>query len=142
MVCIYCSGDTQVINSRLQRRANQVWRRRHCLKCKSVFTSSEGVDLSKSLSFRTSQNTSVSNKPVTVIEPFQRDILFASILDSCKHREAAVSDATALTGTILGRLRPYMKAAVIDREAVIKVTRETLKRFDKAAAVQYAAYHP
>src|SRR4051812_1815954 len=113
MVCIYCNGSTQVINSRLQRRVNQTWRRRKCLKCNGVFTSLEGVDFSSSLSFRASHNRSKVQPSTTSLQPFQRDILFASILDSCKHRKDAVSDATALTGTILGRLRPHMQDAVI-----------------------------
>jgi len=132
MVCIYCGKDTQVINSRLQRRSNQIWRRRKCLNCKSVFTSQEAVDLPKSLSFRTSQNA---------LQPFSRDILFISIFEACKHRKHAIVDASGLTDTVLGRLRPYMTDAVIDSAQVIKTTLAVLKRFDKAASVFYAAYH-
>ena len=138
MVCIYCGKDTKVINSRLQRRANQVWRRRKCLTCNSVFSSLEASDLSLSLSFRTSHIS--PNR--TYLQPFQRDVLFMSILDSCKHRKTAVSDATALTGTVLSKLRPLMTGAVIDREEVVKTTYQILKRFDKAASVQYLAFHP
>lgn len=139
MVCLYCQSETSVVNSRLQRRANQVWRRRKCQVCKSVFSTLESADLSLSLSFRTSQN-SHNNK--TSLQPFQRDILFASILDSCKHRKTPVSDATALTGTILGRLRPHMTGAIVDRDQVVKTCLQILKRFDKAAAVHYQAFHP
>jgi len=141
MVCIYCQADTKVVNSRLQRRANQVWRRRQCLDCKSVFSSIEAVDLSLALSFRTSQNSSVKHPVKTAIEPFQRDVLFTSILESCKHRKTAISDATALTSTILSRLRPHMKGAVIDRDQLVTTAQQILKRFDKAASVHYSAYH-
>lgn len=133
MVCIYCGSGTQVVNSRLQRRSNQVWRRRKCLVCSSTFSSLEAADLLLSLSYRTSQNA---------LHPFSRDILFISIYESCKHRKNAVSDANALTATILGRLRPYMKDAVIERQDVINTTQQILKRFDRAAATFYAAYHP
>jgi transcriptional regulator NrdR family protein len=142
MVCIYCSSDTQVINSRLQRRANQTWRRRKCVKCKSVFTSLEGADYASSLTFRTSQNNDASAKAKAALQPFQRDVLFVSILESCKHRKTATQDATALTDTILGRLRPHMTNAVLDRTDVIKTALPILKRFDKAAGVHYRAYHP
>ncbi len=133
MLCIYCQGETQVINSRHQRRTNQVWRRRKCLACKSVFTSTEAADLSLSLSFRTSQNT---------LQPFSRDILFISLYDSLRHRKSATSDASALNQTILSKLLPKAKGAVINREAVVQLTHDVLKHFDKAAAVHYRAFHP
>ena len=142
MVCIYCGKETHVINSRLQRRSNQIWRRRKCHECKSIFTSLEGADLALSVSFRRSQNTNIKGTTATSLEPFRRDILFLSILESCKHRKTAVEDATALTGTILSRLRPLMTGAVIDRIDLDTITLPILERFDRAAAVHYAAFHP
>jgi transcriptional regulator NrdR family protein len=142
MVCIYCSEETQVVNSRLQRRSNQTWRRRRCLGCESVFTTLEGADYASSLSFRTSQNTGKIGTSKTSLCSFQRDILFVSILESCKHRKTATEDATALTGTVLGRLRPLMTGAIIDRDDVVTITLSVLKKFDRAAAVHYAAFHP
>ncbi len=133
MVCIYCNSETQVVNSRLQRRANQVWRRRKCLACKSVFSSLERADLARSLAFRTSQNA---------IRPFSRDILFISVYEALKHRKQAVSEAGALTDTILGKLRKLIKDGSVGRQEVVSVTQTILKRFDKAASVQYGAFHP
>lgn len=133
MVCIYCNGDTQVVNSRLQRRVNQVWRRRKCVNCRSVFSSLEGADLTRSVAYRTSQNK---------IEPFQRDILFISVYEALKHRKKAVPEASSLTDTIIGKLRLRIKGSAISRTDVITVTTGVLKNFDKAAKVQYLAYHP
>ena len=67
MVCIYCGGETKVTNSRLQKRNNQVWRRRQCLECKGVFTTHEAVDLSSALLI------DKSGAP----EPFISDLLFS-----------------------------------------------------------------
>lgn len=132
MVCIYCSGETQVINSRLQKRSNNVWRRRKCLDCQGLFTTIEGTDYSTSLLFRSSEKHA---------EAFQRDILFVSIYEACKHRKKAVEAATALTDTVLGRLRAKINGATVERAVLISVTADVLKRYDKAAYTAYLAYH-
>ncbi len=133
MVCIYCGGETQVINSRHQKKSNQVWRRRRCLACQGVFTSYEAADLSSSLVFR-------RNK--THLEPFQRDRLFLSVYEACRHRKTAETDARALTDTILTKLRGKTQDASIDRTTLVSVSSEVLKHFDRAAATAYLAFHP
>jgi transcriptional repressor NrdR len=70
MVCIYCGGETKVTNSRLQRRNNQVWRRRECLACQSVFTTHESVELESALSV--SQNGRLT--------PFLPDLLLKELM--------------------------------------------------------------
>lgn len=132
MVCIYCSGPTQVTNSRLQKRSNQVWRRRQCRECQAVFTTIESVDTSQALSVQSANG----------LTPFSREILLLSVYDSLRHRKTAVSDATALTGTIIGKLRPHIQDGAITRNQIVKTTAEVLDRFDKAAAVSYRAFHP
>lgn len=120
------------MNSRHQKRTNSVWRRRKCLSCGAVFTTLEAVDASQALSVRNQRR----------YEPFYRDTLLLSVYESLRHRKTAITDATALTGTILGRLYPHVQEAVIDRDEIVKATQETLNRFDKAAATSYAAFHP
>ena len=133
MVCIYCSGETHVTNSRLQKKTNTVWRRRKCLSCQGLFTSLEGIDYPTSLLFKHSEKRA---------EPFQRDILFVSVYESCRHRKQAVAQAAALTDTVLGRLRSKIHEASLTRDDVISVTADVLRRFDKAAYSAYLAYHP
>jgi transcriptional repressor NrdR len=42
MKCIFCKqSETDVINSRKGKGEHEVWRRRKCLSCKEVFTTSE-----------------------------------------------------------------------------------------------------
>jgi transcriptional repressor NrdR len=132
MVCIYCRHETQVINSRLQKRANQVWRRRKCLQCHTIFSSLEAVNWDQAVRFKRQGR----------LEPFSRDQLFLSLYEACRHRKTARNDATALTDTVLNRLWPRLESASLTREQVISVTSEVLKRFDRAAQVQYLAFHP
>jgi transcriptional repressor NrdR len=132
MVCVYCAHETQVINSRHQKKANQVWRRRKCLHCQAIFTTIEATDATQALRLRRK----------TRLEPFSRDTLLLSVYDSLKHRKTAATDATGITTTILGLLYPLATEAVIERDVVVELVRQVLKRFDKAAAVHYQAFHP
>ena len=132
MVCIYCGHQTQVGNSRHQQRSNSVWRRRKCEKCKAIFTTVERVDLLKSLALNINGT----------LQPFSRDVLFIDVYHSLKHRKTALADATALTDTIIGRVLPKVSDGIVEATDLIKTCAETLKRFDKTAAVYFAAYHP
>lgn len=132
MLCIYCQSDTKVVNSRPQKRLNRVWRRRSCMTCGTTFTSSEAIDLSGSITVRDLRR----------LEPFQRDKLFMSIYDSLKHRKTALSDASGLTDTVISRLYPLMKDAIVERMAIIDAVTEVLTRFDGVAATHYDAFHP
>jgi transcriptional repressor NrdR len=131
MVCIYCQHETKVVNSRPQKRLNRVWRRRTCQTCVVTFTSSEAVDLSGSITVRGSGH----------LEPFQRDKLFMSVYDSLKHRKTALSDATSLTDTIISKLYPNMKEALVGTALIIKITSDVLNNFDRVAAIHYQAFH-
>ena len=132
MVCIYCQHDTNVINSRLQKKLNQVWRRRRCQNCNSVFTTLETINFQTVLA--------VAHK--NAYKPFLRDKLLLSVYESLKHRKSALSDATAVTDTIISKLYANVIDGHIDRQQIIQTTGVVLKRFDKAAATHYQAYHP
>lgn len=132
MDCIYCGGSTAVVNSRPQKRYNAVWRRRTCLQCRAIFTTEERVAYTGSLIFVDSLGH---------VEPFSRPKLFSSIYEACKHRKSPADNAEALTATILARVLPASSDAKIERKAVVATASEVLKRYDKAAAVSYLAYH-
>jgi transcriptional regulator NrdR family protein len=132
MVCIYCGGKTQVTNSRLQKRLNHTWRRRECTVCQAIFTTEEAAELSTSLSVRHTDGH---------VQPFSRDMLFASVLRAVGHRKTHVEDAGALTDTIIAKLLGSTTQAAVSPSDIIIIARETLSRFDNAAAVQYQAYH-
>lgn len=132
MVCIYCPGNTQVINSRHQKRLNHIWRRRRCGSCGNVFTTSESPELAASLVVESTGG----------LEPFSRDKLFLSLYDSCRHRPTAQTDATALTSTVIAKLLTSLKDATLSRQTIITTANAVLKNFDHAANVHYTAYHP
>ena len=69
MVCLQCGSETKVVNSRLQKRSNQVWRRRQCSSCQSIFTTQETADYSSIWLVKHSSGKLV---------PFSRDKLFLS----------------------------------------------------------------
>lgn len=132
MVCIYCGGNTEVINSRLQKKANRVWRRRRCRACGAVFTSQEQIVYDGAF---------VVQEDTSHIVPFSRDLLYLSLYDACRHRRQAVTDAGALTDTTLSRLIPTAKSGVIERQNIVATCQAVLKNFDKAAAMHYEAFH-
>ena len=132
MVCIYCGHSTSVSNSRQQKRSNATWRRRSCKHCKAVFTTLETIDLS----------TAVLVTSSDLHTPFSRDKLFVSIYDSCKHRKDAQTSASLLTDTIIKQVYPHVKDASIPLSILRNIAATTLQRFDTAAGVHYAAYHP
>ena len=74
-------------------------------------------------------------------QPFIQEILFLSLHHSLQHRKTAVADAAALCQTVLGRLSSLVQDGQIERKAVISTVSLVLKRFDRAAAVSYLAYH-
>lgn len=133
MVCIYCGNETHIINSRPQKRLNQVWRRRQCLICKSVFTTEEAVRYEAAWMVRVQEGH---------LQPFSRDKLFISLYESCEHRPTALVDAGALTDTVIKKLLSQVENGVIYRTHIIQAAQVALNRFDKAASVRYAAFHP
>ena len=132
MVCIYCGSATQTINSRAKKK-HSVWRRRKCVNCDAVFTTSERPDWEHTLIFQASPKS---------LQPFSRDKLLLSLNDSLKHRNDATEAATALTDTILQRMIPKISSATVLRNDLIVIATEVLHRFDKSAAVAYTAFHP
>jgi len=133
MVCVYCAGDTQVINSRLQKRPNQVWRRRKCLACEAIFSTHEAAAYDAAWRVKTADGRLI---------PFVRNKLFISLYKSLEHRSSALDDATALTDTIMGRLLKATQNGAVDAKTIASTAHGVLKRFDKAAAVHYLAFHP
>jgi len=133
MVCVYCSGETQVVNSRPQKRSNQVWRRRQCQRCNSVFSTLEAADYGSVWRVR---------RVTGSLEPFSRDKLLLSLFVSCQHRKTALEDAAGLTETVITKIGEHAKDAVISCRDIAQVAQVALNRFDKAASSHYAAYHP
>lgn len=134
MVCIYCASDTQVTNSRLQKRSNTVWRRRRCKQCGSIITTEEAPKLESSL---------VVQHPNGTITPFLYEKLLISLYKSLAHRPTAAADSADLIKTVLANIhKNNRQKASIELEELVSVARDTLDRFDPAAGSHYQAYHP
>lgn len=131
MVCVYCGGDTSVVNSRLKKKDNRVWRRRRCTACGATFSTAETAQLGLAWQVRDGSR----------LKPFSRDKLFMSLYGSCQHRKTALEDARGLTDTVTGKLSGYIRDGVIGKGDLVQVVQVALNRFDKAASVHYAAYH-
>jgi transcriptional repressor NrdR len=131
MVCIYCCAETRVVNSRLQKRVNAIWRRRTCTACGTTFTTNEQADLTRGLMV----------KGYAELRPFNRDALFLSIYKSCEHREKVLTEAAALCEIIISQLVPQQQQGTIERNIITSTTLLALQRFDKTAATVYDAFH-
>lgn len=132
MICIFCAAQTRVSNSRPQKKLCRTWRRRSCIACGAVFTTLEVVD------YETSWTVTAADGN---IQPFLRDKLYISIVQSLGHRTDATSAATALTATIMVKLQKHAYNGSIQRSVLISEAKQVLRRFDAASAVHYAAYH-
>lgn len=132
MVCVQCGSPTQVINSRHQKRANQVWRRRRCRQCSAVFTSEESAAYGAAWAVL---------GPSGALKPFSRDKLFLSLHRSLQHRSTALEDAAGLTDTVIEKLSGAVKDGVIESRTIVSTVQVALTRFDKAAGTHYAAFH-
>ncbi|MGI9028092.1 MAG: hypothetical protein ACR2FM_04625 [Candidatus Saccharimonadales bacterium] len=134
MVCIYCDSKTKtaVVNSRASASAQTTWRRRNCKHCTGVFTTREHIELETALRVQSATNG---------LQPFLRDRLFLDVYNSVSHRKTALSDSTKLTDTIIGALISLHTGGILSTALIITTTRATLKRFDPAAGVYYAAHH-
>lgn len=134
MVCIFCSRETQVTNSRPKARSPAVWRRRICLACQRSFTTNELPDYEKSL-----RVIGITGKK----HPFNRDKLLLSLYKSLGHRNDSIDASSGLVATIIGRLinKKYLIDVTLTSKNIAKVAYEVLKRFDPLAAATYKAYH-
>lgn len=132
MVCIYCGSETKVTNSRLQKRNNQVWRRRECLICHAVFTSHEVLELESALSVDRSGQ----------ISPFMPDLLLKEVMTALQDRKDVYTASREVMGTIITKLLSLPQKPVFTPLDISAIVSEVLKRFDKRAHLRYVAEHP
>jgi len=129
---MYCGGDTKVTNSRLQKRNNQIWRRRECTVCHAVFTSHEVFELESALSI--SQNGQIS--------PFMPDLLLKELMTALQDRNDVYTASREVMGTIIAKLLTLPQRPVFSPADISRSASEVLKRFDRRAHLRYVADHP
>jgi transcriptional repressor NrdR len=132
MICVYCGHETKVINSRLQKRNNQVWRRRQCLACKAVFTTHEAIDLPNALLVQSGAST----------KAFLPDLLFTEVLLALQDRKNCYVDAREVTNTVIKNLLKLPESPLFAPEQISKLTSKVLGRLDNRAGLRYMAEHP
>jgi len=132
MVCAYCGKETQVTNSRRQRRSNQVWRRRQCKACKAIFTTLEVVDLPTTLIVDSRSRS----------EPFLPDKLYTEVLLALQDRKDCYIAAREVTNTVIKELLKLPDKPLFRPEQISHVAASVLKRLDRRAYLRYAAEHP
>jgi transcriptional repressor NrdR len=132
MVCIYCGKETKVINSRWQKRNNQVWRRRQCLACQSVFTTHEQIELESVLSVERDGQT----------QAFMPDLLLNQLLMALKDRKDVYMTSREVMSIVVRELLSLPQKPLFKPADISKATAEVLKRFDKQAYLRYLADHP
>jgi transcriptional repressor NrdR len=132
MICIRCSNDTKVINSRPHKKTPSVWRRRQCLACGAIFTTNEIV--------------ADDAYTLTVVEtdgsrtPFSLPRLMMSLSGSLAHRPtpASYDEAYWLAQTVAQSLEANATDAIA-LNALTEMAHETLSNFDATAGMYYGA---
>jgi transcriptional repressor NrdR len=133
MVCVQCGAETRVVNSRLKKRLNVIWRRRVCNSCGAIFTTEENTDYALAWVVKDARGK---------MKPFSRDKLFLSLYKACGHRKTAITDAGAIADTVMATLvNNHLVNARLDTDQIRNACLIALNRFDKAAFSSYKAFH-
>lgn len=131
MICPFCSKETEVINSRPQKRTNGVWRRRHCYGCNRLFTTVEKADLEASVRVQ---------KRSGVLEPLSEAKLMISLYRALEHHENAPDMALELSQAVINSVLKYATEPIVPSSAIAHHIIIVLKRFDAAAAIRYKSF--
>ncbi len=132
MVCPYChSPNTRVVNSRSHSTTPEVWRRRTCARCKTVFTSYE-TPSPKELPLVTD-----SRHPP---RPFSKPTLMISIHSCLDDTIDAPERASALTDTVFHQLAALHQATLSTAD-IARFTYTCLSHYNKHSALRYGVEH-
>ena len=132
MFCVNCfHPTTQVTNSRPHKKQPLVWRRRHCPRCGTTFTTTERPSLAHTQTVHYSDGST---------QPFNLGTLIISLARAFQHNPSDAETATLdLAQTIELMLATELKT--ITPEDIEVIAHQVLKRYDELAAMQYAAQH-
>ncbi len=138
MICPFCNkGDTRVTNSRKHMKASSVWRRRNCTSCKAIFsTNEEFAPQSGVLVRKPDKSRQDYNKARLLI-----DILSCFDHDKKKGLEAAWWLTNSIETKVLRTATVKGQKIVITSQDIKLIALDTLEKYDRSSAVQYAAKH-
>lgn len=133
MICINCFHiKTSVINSRPHKKQSSVWRRRHCSRCSSTFTTHERVALSDQRTVLGSDGSQ---------QPFNLGRLIISLHQAFAHMPDNGKKDTLWLAHTIETLLVAQTTGNITTEQITHTAYGVLKKYDELAAVQYAAQH-
>lgn len=134
MICIKCSNDTKVTNSRPHKKTPSVWRRRECKACGATFTTSEVVaDESYQFTVKGSDGSAL---------PFSLPRLMLSIAPTLSHRTRAnIPDESYWLAQTIAQTIQAGATDAVSISALTEQTYETVSLFDATAGIQYGARH-
>lgn len=134
MICIKCSNETKVTNSRPHKKTPTVWRRRECKACGAVFTTSEAV-ADNSYSFRV-------KSPSAGLTTFSLPRLMLSIVRALSYLDAdSVADDSYWLAQTVAQAIQATATDVVSVASLTEQVHETLSNFDATAGLQYGAHH-
>lgn len=119
-------------NSRLQKRNNQIWRRRRCLACGAIFTTHEAVELESALFVDKDGHN----------QPFTPSLLRNELISMLAHRKDVYAASGEILGTIVRNLLLLPQKPLYKPSDISKTVSGVLKRFDRRAYLRYLADHP
>ncbi len=131
MICIKCSSETKVTNSRPHKKTPTVWRRRQCLSCGTVFSTNEVV-ADDSYAFRVQGPNGMTN--------FSLPRLMLSIATCLTHRPSPASgdEAYWLSQTVAQQVQASATDVIVVH-SLAEMTYHALSNFDATAGIQYGA---
>lgn len=134
MICIKCSSDTKVTNSRPHKKTPSVWRRRECTACGAVFTTSEVV-ADESYAFNV-------KSPSSGLQTFSLPRLMFSIAASLSHRPAmSIADESYWLAQTIAQSLQATATDTVSSQAIAAEAYTVLSNFDATAGIQYGARH-
>lgn len=154
MICIYCfHTKTRVANSRPHKKQPQVWRRRQCPQCETIFTTYERPASDDLIVTRRRLVGTGAKHTKPTEETFNIGKLTLSIARAAQHnQQQAEYDSFSLASTIEIKLltiaaknsTPNKKDPIhlrVSAQEILHTTHAVLKRFDELTSMQYAMQH-
>ncbi len=131
MECPYCHhAVTIVTNSRPTRGNSQIWRRRRCLHCKTLFTTHEAIDLSHLVVLKKSHQPERYNHMKLYTG------LYRATVSKTLNRAKKVDRVTReVESEIL-----YLKKKRVSSEEIGDIVLNKLKKVDTGMFLRYLAY--
>ncbi len=126
MQCVFCSGETRVVDKRSSQDATR--RRRECIKCKKRFTTYERAYLNLTVIKKDGRH-----------EPFSREKILSGIVKACEKRPVSMEQIEETVNKTENELRKYGNG--VYSKKIGELVMKYLKRLDKVAYIRFASVY-